>query len=258
MFGRIGEGVKILLIAIFGVFALQWLLGAEWAEQFGVVPAMVWRGHVYQLITYQFLHGGIWHVAFNAMGLFFFGPALEERWGTPRFLGFFLGTGVAGGILATLIMPHSMNPIIGCSGSVYGILAASAMLYPDAIIYLWMIIPIKAKWLVIGMGVYEVGALLLRRPGDYVSHEAHIGGMIAGTIFVLFTEQYFIYRVKRWYNQRKYDRDWNRREREREQMNDLKGEVDKMLDKVNKNGLDSLSAQERRWLDEASKKLRGE
>jgi len=255
MFGRIGEGVKILLIAIFGIFALEWLLNTDWADRFALVPAMVMHGHVYQLITYQFLHANFWHVFFNAMGLFFFGPALEDRWGTPRFLGFFLGTGAAGGVLATLVMPSSPIPIIGCSGSVYGILAASAILYPDAVIYLYMIIPIKAKWLVLGMGLYEFVSMFYNHGS--ISHEAHIGGMVAGSLFVISTERYFMYRVKRWFNQRKYDREWNRREKEREQMGDLRKQVDIILDKVNKNGIDSLTPQERRWLDEASKKLRG-
>ncbi len=256
MFGRIGEGVKILLIGIVGVFVLEWILRADWAITFGLVPALVRRGYVYQLITYQFIHGGFLHVIFNAMGLFFFGPPLEERWGTGRFLAFFLGCGAAGGVLTTLLAPNSIIPVIGCSGAVYGVLAASAILYPDSLIYLWMIVPVRAKWLILGMGLYEFVSLFYDHGS--ISHEAHLGGMIAGACFVLVTEKYFSYRIKRWYANRKYAREWNRREQEREKLNDLRKEVDGLLDKVNRTGLDSLSDQERRRLDEASRKLRGD
>ena len=253
---RLTEGVKILLIVMCGIFALEWILNAEWALRFGLIPAMASRGHVYQLVSYIFLHGSILHLLFNGLGLFFFGPALEERWGTGKFLAFFLGTGVAGGVLAMLLEPNSLVPVIGASGAVYGILAASAVLFPNAVIYLYMIIPVRAKWLIIGLGAYEF--FMLFRGGVGVSHEAHLGGMISGGLYVFASEKLLGYRIRRWWRQRRYNREYAAREREREHTDSLRHEVDELLDKINRKGIDSLSERERRRLDEASRKLRGE
>ena len=255
----LGEGVKIILIAIGGIFAVEWIMQLDWAVTFGLVPAMVLDGRVYQLVTYQFIHGNFLHVLFNAMGIFFFGPPLERQWGTGKFLAYFIGTGVAGGILATVLAPHSPIPVIGCSGSVYGILAASAVLFPEAVIYLWMIVPIRAKWLVTGLGIYEF--VMLFRGESGISHEAHLGGLIVGGLYVMLSEKYLGYRLKRWYRQWQYNREWSEREkvreRERETKDGLRKEVDDLLDKVNKSGLHSLTEAERKRLDDASKKLRG-
>ncbi|MDK9698607.1 MAG: rhomboid family intramembrane serine protease [bacterium] len=251
----LGEGVKILLIAMGGIFGLEWILNADWS-MFGIVPALVLRGHVYQLVTYMFLHGGFMHLLLNAMGLFFFGPTLEMRWGTGKFLLFFFASGIVGGLTATLLSPDSLVPIIGASGSIYGILAANAILYPDAIVYLYMIIPVKAKWLVIGLAAMEF--LGLWRGGGNTSHEAHLGGLFAGTIFVLATERYFGYRIKQWFRKRSYEREAAQREREWERTNALRSEVDELLDKINREGKDALSPSERKRLDDASRKLRGE
>lgn len=261
MFRTLRDGVKILLILNSGIFILTYILRINLDSLFGLTPYLVWKGHLYQLFTYMFIHGNFMHILLNMLGLFFFGPPLEEHWGTGKFLGFYFGTGIAGGLLSTLLNPTAIIPTVGASGAIYGILAANAALFPNAVIYLYLVIPIRAKWLVIGLAVYEFWMLFSgARTG--ISHEAHLGGLVAGGLYVLLTEKYFGYRVSRRFRQWRNEQRWEREERERqrkyEEIQRLREEADELLDKVNKKGLDSLTVYERRRLDEIARKLRDE
>lgn len=261
MFRSMRDGVKMLLILNGGIFALQWILRLELSRQYGLVPLMVLDGHLYQLITYMYLHGNFMHVLLNMMGLFFFAPALEEQWGTGKFLVFYHGTGIAGGLLSVILNPSSFIPTIGASGAVYGVLAASAAMFPNAVIYLYLVIPVRAKWLILGLGLYEFWSLFSgSRSG--ISHEAHLGGLLTGGLYVLITEKFLGYRVsrkiKQWQYEQKWERDEKLRQQKQEEMQRLRDEADELLDKVNQRGLDSLTVYERKRLDEIARKLRGE
>ena len=148
---------------------------------------VIHRFYVWQLVTYLFLHGGWFHIIFNMFALWMFGSDLESKWGGRKFLFYYFLTGIGAGILDVtlnaLFRPGLPTATIGCSGAVYGLLLAYGMLFPERLIYLYMIIPIKAKWFVAIMGVIEFVSSW-SGAGSGVSHFAHLGGMLFGFLYM--------------------------------------------------------------------------
>jgi membrane associated rhomboid family serine protease len=148
---------------------------------------VIHRFYVWQLVTYLFLHGGWFHIIFNMFALWMFGSDLESKWGGRKFLFYYFLTGIGAGILDVtlnaLFRPTMPSATIGCSGAVYGLLLAYGMLFPERLIYLYMIIPIKAKWFVVIMGAIEFVSSF-SGPGSGVSHFAHLGGMLFGYVYL--------------------------------------------------------------------------
>jgi membrane associated rhomboid family serine protease len=147
---------------------------------------VIHRLYVWQLVTYLFLHGGWFHIIFNMFALWMFGSDLESTWGGRKFLFYYFLTGIGAGILDVtlnaLFRSTMPSATIGCSGAVYGLLLAYGMLFPERLIYLYMIIPIKAKWFVVIMGAIEFVSSF--GSGSGVSHFAHLGGMLFGYIYL--------------------------------------------------------------------------
>ena len=184
--------VKALIIVTSAVFILTFLP----YRLFGWEAPFLWLGlqpyavlhHLYlwQIVTYLFLHGGFFHVLFNMFALWMFGPDLEQLWGETEFLKFYLLTGAGAGVLDVALStffgsPYSLT--IGASGAIYGLLLAFGLIFPDRPIFLWFIIPIKAKWFVLIIGAIEffseVGG-----PGSNISHLAHLGGMLVAYLYL--------------------------------------------------------------------------
>lgn len=260
------EWVKRLIIANAVVFVLTLALS-------GIIPhlALIPRALLVQpwtLVTYMFVHAGLFHLLFNMLALFFFGPPLEERWGSTEFVKFYLIAGV-GGALLSLLFPNSM--VVGASGAVYGVMVAFAMFWPDNPIYIWGIFPVKAKWLVaflVGISLFSsFGAR-----GSSVAHLAHLGGALAAFLYIRSP-----WAPPAWGAVRKprRSRQWRvlsprrdsptadedlaasaaraatRRDDER-----ALDDIDRILDKISDSGLSSLTDDERRRLDEASRRFR--
>jgi len=148
----------------------------------GVSLPLIWEP-----VTYLFLHGGLWHVILNLLFLWMFGSDLEQLWGPRRFLYYFFLTGIGAGIvdvlLRVVLQSNVKVPTVGNSGAVYGILLAYGILFPDRPIFLWLVIPVKAKWFVLGMGVIEFLSSI--NPAETsVSHFAHLGGMLFGFLYL--------------------------------------------------------------------------
>jgi membrane associated rhomboid family serine protease len=187
------RAVKQLLIANGAVFLAVALLGAflrgdtgTWINfHFGLVPALVVRGWLWQLVTYAFLHEGLWHILFNMLALWMFGTPVEQTWGTRRFLQYYFLCGVGAGIcvvLVTLLFGNSLQPTIGASGAIYGLLLAYGMLFPEQEILFMFLFPMKAKYLVILYGA--IAFLGTFQTGGTVSNLAHLGGMIFGFVYI--------------------------------------------------------------------------
>lgn len=137
----------------------------------------------WQLVTYMFLHAGFGHIIFNLFALWFFGQAIENFWGTKRFVVYYFLTGIGAAILHMLISAGGA-PTVGASGAVYGILLAFGMMFPERyIILLIPPIPIKAKYFVLIFGAFELFSGIMR-PGSGVAHFAHIGGMVVGFLLI--------------------------------------------------------------------------
>lgn len=237
---------------------------------------------IWQLVTYQFLHGGFSHIFFNMLMLWMFGMEIENFWGGRKFLFFYLLSGIVGGILQLIISPFlggSLLPTIGASGAVYGVMVAFAMFFPDRYIMFYFFIPVKAKYLITIFILFEFMAV-----GDmsFVAHLVHIGGAIAAAIFVLLDRRYNFnidklfsgLKPKNTFEQKDsfkfgntfrkpfsakdksvVDADFyeiNNPENKKEEV--TQEQIDKILDKISQSGYQNLTDKEKRILFEASKK----
>ena len=141
------------------------------------------------LITYQFLHGGILHLVSNMLFLWVFGDNVEDAMGHLKFLIFYLLCGVAGGLVHAALLPSSELPLIGASGAVSGVIAAYLMLHPRVRVWVlaFRFLPLRvpAAWV---LGIWVITQLIMAvvAPADGVAWWAHIGGMAAGAVLVLF------------------------------------------------------------------------
>ncbi|MBR4391826.1 MAG: rhomboid family intramembrane serine protease [Bacteroidales bacterium] len=166
--------------------------------------------HVHQLFTYMFMHGNFSHLFFNMFALWMFGNTLENIWGPKRFLLYYILCGLGAGLFQEgvqyieyvtklsayqtvnmgggMIIPMSeyLNYMttVGASGAIYGLLLAFGMMFPNSLIYLYFVMPIKAKWFVIGYAVIELLTGIFSS-GDHVAHFAHLGGMLVGLVILL-------------------------------------------------------------------------
>jgi membrane associated rhomboid family serine protease len=170
----------------------------------------------WQLITYMFMHGGIDHIFFNMFALWMFGSLLENHWGAKRFLQFYIICGIGAGLLHLAVLYVEMNSVwevikmaspeeqarviyepnivimdkainqatLGASGAIFGCLAAFGYLFPNSLIYLYFMIPLKAKWFVLIYGGIELWLAVRNSAGDSVAHFAHLGGAITAVIIL--------------------------------------------------------------------------
>ncbi len=222
---------------------------------FALVPmAILYRP--WTLVTYMFLHGGFMHVVFNMLMLFFFGPRLEERLGSRTFIWFYLVCGVGGAILS-FATPYAM--IVGASGAIFGVVVGFARYWPRENIYIWGVLPIQARVLAIVMVAISLFAGFAGAR-DGVAHFAHLGGLIAGWLFLRIWERQRQRRVvKQPARPRKVSIvvDLESLERwksiPRERLHEInREEVDKLVRKANQLGAKSLTADERDFLDRMS------
>jgi membrane associated rhomboid family serine protease len=140
---------------------------------------------VWQLFTYQFLHGGVFHLVFNMLALWMFGSPLESDWGTRRFLRYYFICGVGAGIcdLVLNLIVGGRAPTIGASGAIYGVLLAFGVCYPEQTVLMNFLFPIKAKYMVM---IYAAIALYgsMGTMNSGVSNIAHLGGMAVGFVYL--------------------------------------------------------------------------
>ena len=202
--------------------------------------------HPYQLVTFMFTQTDFWHLAFNMFAVFMFGRVLENYWGVKKFLIYYMVCGIGSGLVQLLVchLTGSYYPTIGASGAVFGILLAFGMLFPNAPLYLMFIpIPVKAKYLVIGYGLIELYMGFANRAGDNVAHFAHLGGMLFGLIMILY------WKKKDNHNIRFFRLNLFNKIKKSTKKNE---EIDRILDKIKKSGYNCLSEEEKKKLFDAS------
>ena len=264
--------VKRLLIANGAIFLLMWISGSAgfFVEWFAFRPSRILT-RPWGALTYMFLHAGFWHVFINMLMLFFFGLPLERRWGSREFIKYYLLCGLGGVALSFVFQSSS---IIGASAAVYGLMAAFAMTWPDAPIYIWGIFPVKAKWLAAFLFVVSTLSAF-GGGGDGIAHFAHLGGLVTGFVY-LRTD----WRTPAWLRGRGNadasrpggragssgvpgrrptppadstgpPERWRRADEEA-----LLDEVDAILDKISRSGMRSLTRKELELLNEVSRRRR--
>jgi len=173
---------QALLLANVAMFFLDQLLGGGLFVNFGLWPIgehfMPW-----QVVTYAFIHGSFNHLFFNMLGLWMFGSELEQIWGRNRYLTFYFASVLAAAVTQLVVnaVLGSTAPTVGASGGLFGLLLAFAMVFPDRIILLFFVIPMKAKFLVLLYGALELyqGVYVMN---SGVAHFAHLGGMLGGLL----------------------------------------------------------------------------
>lgn len=269
---RLTPWVKRLILANAVAFILlNWIQVIPWVR--GTVAYLAFNvaevhKEPWTIVTYMFVHGGFLHLFFNMLMLFFFGPPLEERWGGKEFVKYYLICGIGGALFSVFtLLSGEPTPIVGASGAIYGIMLAYALNWPDSLIWIYAIFPVKAKYLVLFLGAISF-FFAFSGPTDGIAHFAHLGGLVVG----------FVYLKKGWevearwaglkkrmrkrrfsvisgdaaaHGSKRSDRRESKQADEEAQILDV---VDKLLDKIAAQGLDSLTPEERRFLDEVSRR----
>ncbi len=249
--------VQLLLVLNIVIHVATVAMPALRAE-LAFVPALVLR-QPWTMITYAFVHANLWHLLFNMLMLFFFGPRLEERLGSRVFLAFYLLCGVGGAVLSFFIAPGAA--VVGASGAIFGVVVGFARYWPREEIYIWGILPIQARMLAILMVIFSLVAGVTGAQ-DGIAHAAHLGGLVVGFLF-----------LRRWERQR-HRRIVKHRSRPRvplevveadalrrwektiprDQLHEINlEEVDQLLQKARKSGARTLTRDERAFLDRMSK-----
>lgn len=288
-------------------------------DMFGLHYLQASHFYVYQFVTYMFMHGSFTHLFFNMFALWMFGVVMEQTWGARRFLTYYLVCGIGAGICQELAqfvqvynmvaeVPEPMDYIlhlaqrepsaptmlngwttVGASGSIYGILLAFGMTYPENRMFVFPLpFPIKAKWFVVGYAAIEI-FMAISSSGDGIAHIAHLGGMLFGFFLIRYWrhiaeshrsnftswENYerrhngptILSKIKNWFtidrgnvdNYNKSERstvtsshqkDWDYNAKRKAEDE----EIDRILDKIRRCGYGGLSADEKAKLFEASKK----
>lgn len=176
---------QALLLANVAMFFLQSLLGGGIVSALELWPLGSDHFWPWQIGTYAFLHGSFEHLFFNMLGLWMFGSELEQVWGQKRYLQFYGASVLAAALtqLAVSALLGSDAPTIGASGGIFGLLLAFAMIFPNRIILLFFILPMKAKYLVALYGLLELyqGVYVMN---SGVAHFAHLGGMLGGLLTI--------------------------------------------------------------------------
>ena len=282
VFGRVGIDIKDML-------GLHFFLASDF--------------RFYQLFTYMFMHAGFEHIFFNMFALWMFGCVVENVWGPKRFLFYYIACGMGAGVIQELtqlgsfyLMMSSQVPsfgladiieagrvnsmllnawtTVGASGSIYGILLAFGMIFPEERIFIFPLpVPIKAKWFVMFYAAIEL-FFALGTTGDNVAHFAHLGGMLFGYIMIRYWrdnggggnfgrnrgKQFFDKMRNSWEkhsNRRSNDRYDARRETDHEfnaRKREEQKETDRILDKIRRSGYDSLTKEEKQKLFDNGKK----
>lgn len=209
--------VNVLMFLFTLVFQLK---GIDLNAYFGLHYYLADDFKPHQFVTYIFMHGGFSHILFNMFGVFIFGQVLEQVWGPKRYIIFYILTGLGAALaeyavmsmevsrvlqelnsqydaagsyadkaqiieLKSLYLNERLPVIVGASGSLFGLLGAFGMLFPNRYILIYFFFPIKAKWLVIIYGAFELFSGLQNNASDNVAHFAHLGGLFVGILLVL-------------------------------------------------------------------------
>lgn len=247
--------VKNLILANIIVFVAQFFLQAVTAFRielvFGLVPALVLQKFmIWQVFTYMFMHGGVFHILFNMFALYIFGCEIERRWGSKDFYIYYFVTGIGAGLFNIMFEPSSTIPIVGASGAVYGLLLAFGLLFPDRMIYIYFLFPIRARYFVLIFGAIAFMSAFSAR-SDGIAHFAHLGGMVVGYLFLKMD----------WRLEGLLERFGSRFGKKpkmkihrggKSDTTDFRQRVDEILDKINQVGYENLTDEERELLRKAS------
>jgi membrane associated rhomboid family serine protease len=278
MMAQLTPVVKGLLILNLGIyFADMLVFDFAIRNEFAfTIQSALLDYRLWELLTFQFIHGSVGHVLFNCLGLFFFGPWMERWWGAKRFVFFYLVCGAAGAVLYSSLTlagalpqtvigtmpggesfryPASLVPLMGASAGVYGILVGVAVIAPAMrVSLLFPPITLTMRQLALALLVISMGAIVLKLGGNEGGEAGHLGGAIMGFILMKSHGWMGWVRAKSRSPRGRKVSDFTPKIRPRT-MVDLHGqsEVDAILDKISRDGFQSLTDGERDVLQRAAK-----
>ena len=238
--------VKRLLFANIGVFFVQ-MTAPGLLEPLVFVPVLALL-RPWTIVTYMFLHGGVMHILFIMIGLYFFGPRVEAQLGSRRFITLYLLSGAAGGLLSSILAPQAA--LIGASAAVYGVMLSYAMFWPRDEVFLWGLVPVQVRWLIAFVTAFSLFSGFGGR-SDGVAHFAHLGGFAGAFLYLRWLEsRKGIVRFKKRATAEVPDRKLgNWRNVDPKSVHEVnRDEVNRILDKINASGLASLTPQEKVFL----------
>lgn len=255
------------LLWINGIVFLLRFITARWVPGWSYVPltpsAMFEHGYVWQVFTYMYDHHDVFHLVSNLFGLYVFGPDVERVMGPRRFFAYYTTCGLGAAITACVGYPNGI--ILGASGAFYGILLAFAVLFPYRPVLIFFMAPIEARWLAIIYGLIDVFGGLQGTSG--VAHFAHLGGLATGLLIFLLSGHLRIPLFSNVVPESRSSRPSTfskfatsikdkveKRRREKKKMSAQ--ELDIILDKISKSGMNSLTREERSRLKSASTEMR--
>jgi len=255
--------VKSLLFANVAIFFVDLFIDHKMLD-FGVftIQSAIFQYHFWEFVTFQFLHGSLGHLLFNSMGLYFFGPWMERWWGSKKFLLFYLLCGCAGAVFFTVLMflgllPGGMDSgMIGASAGIYGIFIGVAVVAPDLrVALLFPPIELSMRQLAIVLLVISIGAILLSLGGNEGGEAGHLGGAILGFILVRYPGLLGMPSRIRLLRPAAPRPPFESKLKPRTRIRmDEDSAVDLILDKVSREGFQSLTDDEREILRQASER----
>ena len=253
------SGVQQLLIINIAIFIVMLLSNSfdTWTRTyFALNPKDVCKNwEIWQCVTYLFLHSThyIWHILGNMIGLWFLGSALESIWGKRKFLKYYFVVGVGSGFITAIYMINFYPNVstIGASGSIYGLLVAYAILFPDRILYIYGLIPVKAKTIAIILGgialFYSINSnqssINSNQSSANIGHITHLAGIAMASLYLIYwTKKKQSMKIIKLHKHKK-----NNSTKIREK------NVNEILDKINDVGWDSLTDEDKEYLNKESK-----
>lgn len=249
--GSISPVIKYLIIINSVIFVIQNLSSIHLASVFGLTPAKFYSefpNYFFQPVTYIFLHANLFHIFFNMFALWMFGTEIEYAWGSRSFLKFYLYCGLGGAFFSLIFNPGLVYPIVGASGAVYGILAAYWLMFPNRYLLIFFLFPMQVRWAIPLFAILNFVA-----SGPNVAHLAHLGGALVGLLYIKL--DWRLHRIPKLFKSLRFKRQSAKLEKRRQKADDIMKRVDGILDKINKVGIENISKEDRKFLEDASKIL---
>jgi membrane associated rhomboid family serine protease len=268
-----------MLIALGACFVLQSILisysmaGRQLVGELALTDLSLRRGHIWQLLTFQFLHAGFIHVLLNGLCFYFLGKALEISLSTRHFLQLYFGSGLAGGLfhaLGNLLTDYNFpTPVVGASAGVSGLLAAFSFLYPAQEIYLFFVLRFPARFFFILSVILSTFFILVPAGGAGLgaAHGAHLGGLLFGYAYARWllhmewkwkAPKFNFFRKPKVFVHTRQANNWPAQKITKADLPSeefISKEVDPILDKISAHGIQSLTDRERKILEAARAKM---
>lgn len=244
VFDNLSPGLRMLIISTVVVYLFQIIIPGHLLEQYLALRPFGQGFWPWQVMTYAFLHGNGFHLFINMFILWMFAGHIEQSMGTRKFIAYYFLCASGAALTHLLIVPG--EAAVGASGAIYGLLLAFGLLYPDAVIYLFFVFPMRAIQAVFFIGLLAF-AMSLGSGGSRIAHVAHLGGMLTGLLYFKLPVWFENFRLKRFQRMLNQPKTSSAKE-------NLQEEVDRILEKISSRGVESLTSSEHETMQRYARK----